>query len=193
MILKTLLWGLAAATSGLAEKPAVSVQIIDDYGAPKGTKSAAQKVVDSIFGAAGVRLDWKATPVPGGFTLKLVAQKITMLGGDPLGYSFLSPPFHCKCAQLVYPEIEQVKQQWEVEASMILGAAMAHELGHLIFNSYEHSSDGIMIANFGHKQLVQASRGELLFTAEQARRIRAEIELPGTQRGPSRKASQPSD
>jgi hypothetical protein len=105
--------------------------------------------------------------------LKLTSAAITfeegaIAGGDPLGYAFLSPPFRCKCAQLVYPEIERAKQPWKGEASTILGAAMAHELGHLLFNSNAHSSDGIMIASFGYKQIVRAIRGELLFTPEQA-------------------------
>jgi len=37
---------------------------------------------------------------------------------------FLIPPFRCKCAHLVYPQIERAKQPWKGDASTILGAAM---------------------------------------------------------------------
>ena len=45
----------------------------------------------------------------------------------------------------------------------------AHELGHLLFNSNAHSSDGIMIASFGYKQIVQASRGQFAVHAGTSR------------------------
>jgi hypothetical protein len=180
MISKTLFLGLLATASGFhqiceAQTLTISVQMVDRYGAPKGVVSAAQKDAARILAMAGVRLDWQQDPTPGGLSLKLVAQKVEIAGGDPLGYAFLSPPFRCKCAQLVYPEIERTDQRWQAGVSTILGAAMAHEIGHLLLNSNTHGSDGIMIASFGHKQIVQASRGELQFTAEQAGGIRSQV------------------
>lgn len=185
MISKTLLLGLLATASGFhqicaAQALTISVQVTDKYGAPKGVISAAQKDAARILAAAGVRLDWQQDPAPGGISLKLVAQKVEIAGGDPLGYAFLQPVFKCNCAQLVYPEVERSAQRWEGEVSTILGAAMAHEVGHLLLNSNAHSSSGIMTASFGHKQIVQASKGELLFTAEQAGQIRSKIAAQST-------------
>jgi hypothetical protein len=182
MISKTLFLGLLATASGFhqiceAQSLTISVQVIDNYGAPKGVVSAAQRDAARILAAAGVRLDWQQDPTPGGMSLKLVARKVEIAGVDALGYAFLRPTFGCNCAHLVYPEIERSAQRWEGEVSTILGAAMAHEIGHLLLSSNAHSSSGVMTANFGHKQIVQASRGELLFTAEQAGRIRAQVAL----------------
>ena len=53
----------------------------------------------------------------------------------------------------------------------MLGAAIAHELGHLLI-SKEHSKTGIMKAYLNQSDFRKARKGELRLTAEQARHIR---------------------
>jgi len=55
-----------------------------------------------------------------------------------------------------------------VPAGILLGHAMAHELGHLLLQSMEHSRTGIMRSRWGKEELLRAESGRLLFTAEQA-------------------------
>ena len=45
---------------------------------------------------------------------------------------------------------------------------MAHELGHLLLQSMEHSRTGIMRSRWGKEELLRAESGRLLFTTEQA-------------------------
>jgi len=65
----------------------------------------------------------------------------------------------------------------EFDARSILGCVIAHELGHLFLGSNSHSSAGIMRSPWGQKQVQQALRGTLLFTAEQAKVMRAEARV----------------
>ena len=55
-----------------------------------------------------------------------------------------------------------------VPAGILLGHAMAHELGHLLLQSMEHSRTGIMRSRWGKEELLRAESGRLLFTADQA-------------------------
>jgi hypothetical protein len=56
----------------------------------------------------------------------------------------------------------------------VLGAAIAHELGHLLL-SKEHAQTGIMKASWNQSDFRKVRQGGLRFTAEQARLIRNSI------------------
>jgi hypothetical protein len=64
----------------------------------------------------------------------------------------------------------------QFEVHFILGAVIAHEIGHLLIDSNGHSNAGVMQASWDRKQIRQAVTGNLFFTAEQARLIQAETE-----------------
>ncbi len=55
-----------------------------------------------------------------------------------------------------------------------LGHAIAHEIGHLLLGSNAHSSSGIMMANWGKREMLQIAMGQqgLLFSKEQAKSLR---------------------
>ncbi len=59
--------------------------------------------------------------------------------------------------------------------SQMLGHVMAHEMGHLLLSQVGHSSKGIMTGAWGVKELQQAGRRELLFTFNEAARMRKEV------------------
>lgn len=57
---------------------------------------------------------------------------------------------------------------------MILGCAIAHEVGHLLLGPNSHSNQGVMQAQWGQRQVRQALMRNLLFTPEESRLIREE-------------------
>jgi hypothetical protein len=56
---------------------------------------------------------------------------------------------------------------------MILGFVAAHEIGHLLLGSREHSRSGVMRACWDVKDIRRAAKGDLRFTDNQVRKIRA--------------------
>ena len=58
---------------------------------------------------------------------------------------------------------------------VMIGHVMAHEMGHLFLGRGSHSGKGIMRFPSHKADLERASRGGLLFTSREAKRIRAEI------------------
>jgi hypothetical protein len=72
-----------------------------------------------------------------------------------------------------YTAAERSAESCGRPASLVLGAAMAHEIGHLLLGGQSHAAIGIMVARLDCEKLTRASRGELGFTPDQARRIGA--------------------
>jgi hypothetical protein len=57
------------------------------------------------------------------------------------------------------------------QRATILGAAIAHEIGHVLLASNEHSPSGIMKARWSSRDLRHAATGGLRFTASQGARM----------------------
>jgi hypothetical protein len=57
---------------------------------------------------------------------------------------------------------------------VLLGAMMAHEIGHRLLGVNSHSREGIMSIPWDARKLQEVDRGQLGFTAEQASTVRAE-------------------
>jgi hypothetical protein len=57
----------------------------------------------------------------------------------------------------------------------ILGHAFAHEMGHILLNTANHSASGIMRGIWDFRDLNDASSGQMLFSTEQGKILRAEV------------------
>ena len=62
----------------------------------------------------------------------------------------------------------------------ILGHAMAHEIGHVLLRRESHSAGGIMRSVWSRSDLQKMSAGNLRFTPEEARRLRAGVVRRGS-------------
>ena len=62
--------------------------------------------------------------------------------------------------------------------SVILGYVMAHELGHMVLGRRSHSPSGIMMEIILKDALAQAEQGLLMFTPQQATKMRARLRSP---------------
>ena len=60
----------------------------------------------------------------------------------------------------------------EFEVQIILGCAIAHELGHLLLGTNSHSDKGIMQPRWEPNQVRQLMMGTLLFSTEQSKLMR---------------------
>jgi hypothetical protein len=67
--------------------------------------------------------------------------------------------------------VNGVADGYRVSPFVVLGAAIAHELGHLLI-SKEHSASGIMQPYFNQSDFRSAREGRLLFTSAQAVAVR---------------------
>jgi hypothetical protein len=97
-------------------------------------------------------------------------------GKTSLGFSIIPGGGKKGDTAYVFPHrVEEIAAAGRVSASQVLGHAMAHEIGHLLLNSNEHSDVGIMQADWCYEQTELLRNGRLWFTSAQSRRMRAEV------------------
>ena len=82
-------------------------------------------------------------------------------------------------AGVYYPAVVEAATSDRPEISAILGAAIMHELGHLLLGGNAHSAHGVMNGHWGRGQFEQIAIGELTFTPEQARKMRDALSRRG--------------
>ena len=63
-----------------------------------------------------------------------------------------------------------------ISPSLMLGYAMAHEIGHLLLENGRHSMRGIMQPRWRHAQMVEAAQGLLMFLKEESGLIRENVQ-----------------
>ena len=152
--------------------------------------SLVETLVEHIFHKAGIQAVWvdcDATGRPCGLTpgsgelwLQLLPKRPPILEPETAGYALLVPGCRMACgyAAISLPAVESIAHEWKMDASYLMGAAIAHEIGHLLLGADSHTPEGIMRAHFGRREIGQAGQGTLLFSAEEARKLRGALEAP---------------
>jgi len=164
----------------------ITVRVLNVAHVPKGTAAEAERTAADIFKRAGVAIGWVDCEASGAcrhelgpleFWLHLLENRSETLSGDALGYALLThePRDEGSYAAVCWPPVRHLADSMEIGPGPVLGAAIAHELGHLLLDSHAHSRDGVMAERLRTPELMMASRGELRFDDKQAEAIRREI------------------
>jgi len=90
--------------------------------------------------------------------------------GQCLGYAVVTGSFDSIASVFAHRALELEKKNFADEAA-ILGAIMAHEIGHLLLGRSRHSSSGIMRARWGDEELKLIATGRMWFTDDEASRL----------------------
>jgi hypothetical protein len=178
------------ATQAYQSKLRITVRVLNPARVPTGTAAEAERTAADIFKKAGVEIGWVDCETSDAcrreagrleFWLHLLERQPAALSGDALGYALLT---HEPCnkgsyAAVSWQPVRHMADSMEIGPGPILGAAIAHELGHLLLDSHSHSHDGVMAERLRTPQLMMAARGELRFDDYQAEAIRREIRRAG--------------
>jgi len=163
--------------------------VVNNYSqASASVLAKAEKEADRIFGGAGLSAVWlncstgqptvdeqrscqepvKATDV----RLRILSAHVQ----DKFQHTVFGFAVHPVLASVYYEYVVRLAKtdDAEFELPIILGCAIAHEIGHLLLGPNNHSADGIMRPKWERKQVEQARWGTLLFTSEQSKVIQAE-------------------
>jgi hypothetical protein len=131
----------------------------------------AQDTTMRVFQRAGVDVVWlDATThvvTPSAYFVRVVANA-PPASATALGFAILDS----RVASVLYPRVGQLAAASVVDIGTALGDVIAHELGHLLLGTGEHSLNGIMRSEFN---LLRAQQGTVFFTDDQARAIRAAL------------------
>jgi hypothetical protein len=172
----------------------LDVTVLDYAGVPPKVLSSALTVFQQIYREAGGKVKWNLVrgewrpgqrlrlwDVPGDIVLRICSEQMaksliadaSVFGLAPPAAEGASP---ARVGAVFYSRTLALAGNTNANPSQVLGAALAHEMGHLLLGEGAHSKDGIMRPAWGKEDLWELSRGLLVFNASQARRIRVGIE-----------------
>ena len=166
----------AAAANYPKPAPTLAIRILNSARVPRAILLDAETLAAHIFHEAGVEIAWADTG-PADFWLHLLKDKPRRLAPDTAGFTVLMPPGAATAsyAGISYAVVTQQAAGLHAAVSELLGAAIAHEIGHLILGPNSHAPGGIMAPRFRAREISLAGRGVLLFDSAQAKALRSGV------------------
>jgi hypothetical protein len=164
----------------------VTVGVYNDSDASDRALVEAEDICKRIFREAGVGVEWvnvrhsgKSTPAgtqapDTTLTLRIVLRPLT-LTDTTFGVAFLAEDGSGRYADVFYGPVRKLSGAGGVSQSTLLAHVMAHEIGHLLLGSNAHVHLGLMRAHWDSDDLRRAAMGGLLFTSEEAQRMRSRL------------------
>jgi hypothetical protein len=172
------------------ERPQLVVSIFDDAGVAATVLAQAERQAANIFNRARVDVVWancKTQEVrstntedcerftwPMHLSLRILP-RARLSNNEVFGMAFLSLAGTGCYSDVFYDRVVALHTDESAELPDILGNVMAHELGHLLLGSNAHAPWGIMRAHWQGDELRRLAKGNLLFTADQARHMRRKL------------------
>jgi hypothetical protein len=179
-----LMWtgiGQAQVPAITGETPTIVVYVDDRLGLRPNVTESAENELARIYALAGVHAVWKNTlPVTAGTEEDGVPNVTVLLLDAAATKRYVARSGHnakvlgaaargANRAYVFFPRVEFVARFYARHLGTLLGAAVAHEVGHLLLPAGTHSNLGIMRADLEVRSLTP--RGLTRFTPSQAAEI----------------------
>jgi hypothetical protein len=183
-------------TAGLAfgllcSGQSLTIRLYDLAKVPVGTVDRATAMAGQLLAGAGVTVIWQkgasdslegaitdmsaVSPTPDGREYLVVRLVRGMPAGAYAGATGYALPFAREGAHatVFYDRVAKLSLGSTVgpSAGSLLGAAMAHEIGHVLLGSGEHSVKGIMKARWGQAEFRLLACNRLQFSVENSKAI----------------------
>lgn len=160
--------------------PSIRIRVVDVASVSKVSVTEAEKQAGAILARAGIQVVWQECPgAQGACTQPLVANAFQLTISDwrppgttagMLGFAEIGGD-DPSAAGIYYPTAKRTASDFGVDEVLVLGAAFAHEIGHLLGEG--HSSAGVMRTRFNRQSFIDIAQGGMVFDPEQTVRIRA--------------------
>jgi hypothetical protein len=160
----------------------VRVRVYDAAGVPAGVRDEALAGASAALREAAIDIAWVTCPAdcgspldPGDLVLRFVRGPRPPARGAaaPLGDAFVDPVRRDGVLATVYVDrVKALATSAGAAVAPLLGHAIAHEIGHLLLASTEHSDHGLMRPVWSHDELRRARREDWMFTGREIALIR---------------------
>jgi hypothetical protein len=177
---------IVSAKPDISSFPVLHVSVYNDASISSASLDQAELYASRIFLQAGVQVVWLRCPqaefsvgcseavYPTHLHVRILNASRS-LNSSAVGLSFLSADGEGCYADLFYAPVADLHNTTGIPSHVILGHALAHELGHLLLGTNSHSSKGLMRARWDIRNLEDAERGKLVFSAAQSLRITSRL------------------
>jgi hypothetical protein len=144
----------APTTVAQTSRRALVLHVIDDAGVPQGQLGSAMEAVSSVYRHAGVVVTWTMDRDPAARTAPDMHVTVAILSreqsehkceADGLGPMVFGTAMHATHkATVFYARVVEYAALKGSHPVWMLGAVIAHEVGHLALGPDSHSTTGIM-------------------------------------------------
>ncbi len=165
----------------------ITIHVYDYAAVPEKTLVRAKDECGRIFRHTGLTVLWVDHPVNEAgdrrrpqdssdswndthFVLRLLTQSRKGLAKYAMGEAL-----SFRIANVSMDRVTQQLTVGELSAGQVLGHAIAHEIGHHLLGDNSHAPHGIMVARWSKQHLRRISKGDLLFTQQEVKRMRDEV------------------
>jgi hypothetical protein len=98
-----------------------------------------------------------------------------------LGFSVIDPTAGSgTLATIFINRVEDSARHAGSDLGLLLGRAIAHEVGHLILRTNAHADEGLMRAIWTEQELARNTHDDWVFASSDRRQIRAVLQRAGT-------------
>jgi hypothetical protein len=173
-------YGAELAWTGL------TVRVYDNANVPKGALRAALDMAAQTLRPADVEVTWIScsassggrctVPLGRGELMVRLVRSATGAAGDDesLGTALVDPASGTGVLATVYVDrVERLAQGSDGDLGMLLGRAMAHEIGHLLMGRSAHARHGLMRPRWTRAEVTRNATADWGFDAPDVRAIRA--------------------
>ena len=167
----------------------VSVRVYDMAGLDAGTIRTALATADAVLRSASIAVQWeecaaRSTPArcEAPLTGQYVVRVVRTAGGSTRGRQALGDALvdmatgSAVFATIYFQRVHRLAQSAGADEAELLGYAFAHELGHLLLASHEHSAQGLMRPIWRERELRLPRGADWQFSAQDAAAIRDRVE-----------------
>ena len=160
----------------------VRVRVYNMAGLDATTKALALNTAAGALASASVNIQWEScgagstcrAPLSGELVVRIVR---TGNGGPALGDALVDMVSGSAVfATIYFQQVHLLARSAGADAARVLGYAVAHELGHLLLASHDHSEAGLMRATWAERDLRQARDEDWRFSPRDAAAIRDRLE-----------------
>ena len=171
----------------------VTVRVYDTTVMPVADQTVALRAATGVLAAAGIDVAWLAcgrgnsAMNPSGCDTPIgraeVAVRLLRLPGAPtmqgelsLGYSLIDVPAAAGALATIYVDrVAWFSARANVDMRLVLGRAIAHEIGHLLQGTNAHGAAGLMRAVWLRTELQRDDPSDWLFTTSESLAMRAAL------------------
>lgn len=155
---------------------AICLHIVNVSSASPATIVDAQHQLDATYESIGVPLRW--SDEPGSLLIIVRDDEPGMLraAANPVLGVAIHAAQGSPAAYVFYRRAAEQADRYGVPRAVVVAAAMAHEIGHLLLPTSRHADTGLMRACWAYEEFVSAARGQLHFSAGEAASIRTQLQ-----------------
>jgi hypothetical protein len=190
--------GTLALAKNAPEAPkdasAITIRVSDYAHMKRRALLVAEEVATGILAQAGVDARWVDCPTSNAdwgnypdcqsvwqvndYGLRVIPNAMVDASGkwqDALGVAYDNDGLFAYLANVFYDRVDSLAQGGSATVPVIVGRAMAHEIGHLLLGPHSHSNKGIMRPFWSGQDLRPVVSPSLLFTQDQSRQMKTRL------------------